>query len=208
MKKVILSLTTAAALSTFAMAGGDIDPTSVAQPDNSGFYFGIGYSAVSSNFDNFTYNGTAQNGSTDTDESGGLFQAGYQINEYVSLEGRWTHFKVKSTDSWGNEISASIDNIGLYVKPQYTFGNVTAYALLGYGWTDMDFTAFGSNFNDTDGDFQWGLGAAFHLSKNASIFADYTHMHNGGSFEDTVNGNTYGFDADVYSFNIGMNYKF
>jgi outer membrane immunogenic protein len=217
MKKVVLSITAAAALSTFAMAGGDIAPAPVATPDNSGFYFGIGYSAASFNMSNFSYKGQVDpdNPKADTDISAGLFQAGYQINEYLSIEGRWTHYltDVKYSDNNNNgELDLSLDNIGLYLKPQYSFGNITAYALIGYGWTRADGTlTMGNdsvNFSDTDGDFQWGLGAAFHLSDHTSIFADYTYLHNGSKFEDTINGDKVGFDGDLYTFNIGMTYKF
>jgi len=220
MKKIVLSLATVAAMSSFAVAGGDIAPAPVAQPDNSGIYLGIGYAAASVDFSNFAAeNGDRDewDGGVDTDASAGLFIVGYQYNEYLSFEARWTHYTTKAdfydSDDDDLDLELSIDNIGLYLKPQYTFGNVTAYALIGYGWTrmnlDLDEMNNGSaEFDDTQGAFQWGAGASFALSEHTNIFVDYTSLGNGLDYSDSFDGTEVSFDADAYTINVGITYRF
>ncbi len=219
MKKLTLSIAAIAAMGTFAVAGGDIAPV-VEEPvapvvDVSGFYMGIGYAASSADFDNFVIGGAAQDANLETDESAGVFIAGYQYNEYLSFEARWTHYLTEGDLSVGtNTISFDVDgdNIGLYIKPQYSFNNITAYGLLGYGWTDYkaSLSIGGTDYkvSDVDGDFQWGLGLSYALSEHTSIFVDYTQLHNGGSFSDTVSGTPVSFDSDLSTWNFGMTYKF
>ena len=219
MKKFTLSIAAIAAMGTFAVAGGDIAPV-VEEPvapvvDVSGFYAGIGYSAMSSDFDNLVVDGTAIDGvSLDTDESAGLFIVGYQYNEYLSFEARWTHYVTDLSATDGTDtISADLggDNIGLYIKPQYSMNNFTVYGLIGYGWTDysLDINFDGSeSWSDNDGDFQWGLGVAYAVSEHTSIFVDYTDLHNGGSFSDTAFDTEVGFDNDLTTWNFGLTYKF
>lgn len=219
MKKVVLSITAAAALSSFAIAGGDIAPTPVAEPDNSGFYFGLGYSfaktTASKSID-------LLQGELDIDAelehkyNAGLVLVGYQYNEYIGVEGRFTSnfseydldFSVNSYNGHINDlIGTKTNNIAVYLKPQYTFGNVTAYGLLGYGWTKVEGELLDHEVSDTHGAFQWGLGASFALSEHTSIFADYVHVS-----EETFTFEALGLstDVDIKSdyFNVGMTYKF
>ena len=211
MKKIVLSLATVAAMSSFAVAGGDIAPAPVAQPDNSGFYFGIGYSAASADFDNFVVNGNSIDWTMDSDESAGMLVVGYKYNDWLGFEGRWTHFSMKA-DFTNVPILDNFDikanNIGLYVKPQYSFGAFTVYGLLGYGWTDLEIDINGGNSSDTDGDFQWGVGASYALSSHTSFFIDYTQLHNGGEFSEEVGNSDFQMDGDIYSINVGLTYKF
>lgn len=229
MKRVILSMTTVAALSSLVMAGGDIVPTAVSTPDNSGFYFGIGYSAASAKLDNFveetSIGDNAWDVVMDSHENAGLGIIGYTINDWIGVEARYTHFGLKADFSGtvlGNDVDIDAtlrgDNIGVYLKPQYSFGDITAYALLGYGWTRLEATAAGYGMAaETDGDFQWGLGASLALSGNTSIFFDYTRLHHGSiKTKYTTFNNGWGttttypltYDADLDSFNVGFLYRF
>ena len=82
MKKFTISVAAVMAMSTFAIAGGDIAPVEVvAAPvvieDDSSFYVGVGYSYVSADID-----GT---------EEGNAYSliAGYNYNQYIAIEGRY-----------------------------------------------------------------------------------------------------------------------
>jgi len=222
MKKVVLSLAAAATLSSFAMAGGDVTPPPVV--DNSGVYFGLGFAYNNINIDDITVNG-ANFGDLESDNGSSLWLVGYQYNDWLSFEARLTYdfndFEFQGTGGLGTStLDISMTNIGLYVKPHYTFGDFTAYALLGYGWTmldiDLNSPLFGVTFDDTytEGDIQWGLGLSYALSEHTSIFVDYTQFYSGGGFDDiedqisAATGTTVDFDVNTYTFNIGMTYKF
>ena len=211
MKKILLSMVAAAAVSGTAMAGGDITPAPV--NDVSGVYFGLGLSYANMDIDGYDSTGVKQL-TADTDANAGMLQLGYRYNEWLGLEARYTYQFISSdvtTSGPTFKIDESINNIGVYLKPQYTFGNITAYALLGYGWTAADLkVTFGGNdyeWDDSHGGFQWGVGAAFALSEHTSVFVDYTQLADGPTFE-IPGGNGKVELNDVSTFNVGMTYKF
>ena len=203
MKKFTLSVVAAMAVSTFAIAGGDITPVEeiVASPmveELSGFYAGIGYSFVSLDV------------VLDGKEEGDAFSllAGYNYNEYVAFEGRYIKTLGSDMDVTGSifvpngSYERKFSNIALYVKPQYPVTEeFNVYALLGYGQTTARET-------DVDG-FQWGLGAEYMFTQNMGGFVDYTRLHDGDA--DNVVAGIAGFtvsDVQADSVNLGFVYKF
>lgn len=205
MKKIVLSIAAAATMSSLASAGGDITPVVTPSADVSGVYFGLGLSYAKQNWDYTDY--TNRNDSVDGDYefNAGMLQLGYQYNKYIGIEGRYTYnFNEVKIDDFSAELSSY--NIGVYLKPQYTFGNVTAYALLGYGWTHFELGIDGDSIDDTHGGFQWGVGAAFALSEHTSVFVDYTQLADGVV---PLEGEDGKFELDkYYTINVGMTYKF
>ena len=222
MKNLTLSLVAVLAMSSFAVAGGDIAPVEepiVVEPvvDNGRFYIGIGYGYFDQTMDSI--DNSALNLETETDNV--MLQAGYQFNEYIAVEGRY--WLAAGDATW--TASASLDNLvgtsgdisgdysswGIYVKPMYPVTDAfNVYALLGYASTSLDADTY-NNFDwDTD-EFSWGLGAEFGVTENVFFFADYVNLGAPDSFDWTNNGVTTSdvdVDGDIYTFNVGVTYKF
>lgn len=213
MKKFTLSVAAVMAMSTFAIAGGDIAPVEpiveapVAVASDAGFYAGLAYGSVSTELD-ASFGTEAEN--VDIDHDTVMFQAGYKFNKYVAVEGRyWTaagdaDVDFSYTDSanpQNNESgSGSIDDDssvwGIYVKPMYPVTEAfDVYALLGYGNVELDF----EGESEDDSGFQWGLGASYAVNNNFAVFADYVSM-----YDDDIDD----VDVTVDSWNFGVTYKF
>ena len=201
-------LTTALVASTILMAGGDIaqiDPQPTQTPDNSSFYVGGAYTYLDS-----TYTDNEYGDSLDNNENGLTILGGYNFNQYVAVEGRYTwgfgdDFTYKA-DGHSDTIDGSDGTTtawGVYVKPQYPVTeDISVYALIGVAGVSVD--AFGDKVIDNETDFSWGLGAKYAVTQNIEVFADYVSLHNG----DITDVDGYTFDGDVYTANLGLNYKF
>jgi opacity protein-like surface antigen len=209
MKKVTLSLVSVMALSGLAFAGGNIAP--VVEPvteapilvDESAFYVGIGYGYFNQNNDNIA----SSVADIEFEANSVLLQAGYQYNQSIALEGRYWIGVGDISQSGGlnpGDYSGDMNAWGLYVKPMYQVANnFDIYGLLGYADTSIEYD--NGAYWDTDG-FSWGLGAQYAATENILIFADYVNlgMHDGVDFE----GSNIDADVDIYTFNIGVSYKF
>ena len=219
MKKIHFSLATILTLSTFAMAGGSIDPVGptidpeppivVPEPSyqDSGFYLGLGYgflkvereTLVPGNLNNTTW------GTGDYDQI--MLQAGYKINPYFALEGRywlglgdnaWAAIGDNSVQSVGE-----VDQWGFYVKPIYPITEaLDVYALLGWSKVTYDITNAPSDAN-RDG-FSWGVGAAYDFNQNWSMFADYSNVYD----NETKNKKAWLVNDDMNVISVGFTYKF
>ena len=186
MKKITLSI-----LATLAIGNSSL------YAENSGLYLGLGYSnttvdfSLSSDF----YDNDIFDVSTDTL----LMLAGYDINEYVGIEGRY-YWNITSmaVDYYASGIPVVEDykaeSFALYVKPQYSFDMITLYALLGV--TLNDYTALLQSSDDTL--FSWGVGAKFNMTQSFGAFVDYTDL---GETDDLIT-------TGLSSWNIGITYKF
>lgn len=196
------------ALNGLCYAGGDIAPVEpevtvpeVAAASGSGFYVGLGVSAMSLRDD-------------DSDEefsaTGLALQAGYQFNQYFALEGRYT-FNVSDVEyDHGTTSNPDYDdyptdfsNAGIYLKPMYPIDNFKLYALLGYGevkLTDVPVAGVDSAENG----FQWGLGASYSFNENISAFVDYVRAYDDTGFGCCAR------EANVIAdlWTLGVSYKF
>lgn len=186
-------LVAALVASTMTFAGGDIAPVAEVvqvQADSNDFYVGVAYSAVNS--DTKVLGFTAYDQAKDA----GTIVAGYNFNQYIALEGRYT---VVSRTEWRDSDLAG-GTYSLFVKPQYTFGNdIKVYALAGYGGVDTQ-SLYGTSSEDG---FQYGAGLAYGITPSWEIFADYTVL-----LDDQ---NTGEFDANkltASAVTAGINYKF
>ena len=231
MKNFNLSLATVLAMSTFAMAGGDIEPVMepvveapiVVAPvvnDDSGFYIGGAYSQVNEEGEFLVNDGFEYFEEWDFEQDAIMFQAGYKINKYIAIEGRYWIGMGDSEESYidgfydgpdkivmgGDERSgySDFDALGIYVKPMFPVTEqIDIYGLLGYA----DFTI------DYDGDewsengFSWGLGASFDITNNLSVFADYVVLYDDSETE-YEGEDKLEWSEKIDTWNFGLTYKF
>lgn len=234
MKNFKLSIATIMAMSTFAVAGGDIAPVvepvvEVQAPSTGGFYIGGAIGLTNSEATYSETYGWVNDGYTswhetiEDDSYAFMLQAGYEFNEYIAIEGRyWDSLGDTNTFSGayaedgivlgsGSDGYGDFSAWGIYVKPMYPVTeSLDVYALLGYGNTSLK--GDGLDILDEDG-FQWGLGASYSLSENTSFFVDYVQLADG--VDETVYSYTDGIwfdegktDSSIYTINIGLTYKF
>ena len=198
--KTILSLATIAALSTALMAGPAVEVVTPV-PALNGFYVGGAYSYLDSEI-------TLVNSDLDIESeitnNAGMILAGYNFNEYIAVEGRYTFMASGDATVAGYKVAdVDGDTWAIYAKPQY---NVTpefkVYGLLGYASTSM--TDDAGVTADVDG-LSYGLGGAYAVTRNVEIFADWTKLNDD---EYTVDGASYGRNLNTDAYSIGVNYKF
>ncbi len=225
MKKITFSLVSIVALSTVSFAGGNLAPVAVIEEPvvaapaivgSSAFYVGLGYSYLSSNRTAVLNNPTdPRNGQvvkdTDSKANNIMFQAGYQFNQYLAIEGRYTlsagDFTLTHNHENGFEEDADIDlsNIAIYLKPIYPIGNLSVYGLLGYGKIEREFNSEPHHTWDGSG-FQWGAGLQYAVMDNLSIFADYALWYDeDGEPHDRL---PRLLDTDFSAISIGLTYGF
>ena len=197
MKKFNLSLVALLAMSTFAVAGGDIAPvepvveTPMVEESTGAFYLGLAYG-----LGNMDRDRSDPAYSHNEDFNSLMLQAGYKFNPYIAVEGRYWWTDEDSWDNWNEDFSA--DSWGIYVKPMYPVMNgIDIYALLGYGDTDPQIGGQGPDY-DTDG-FQWGLGISYDITDNIAVFVDYVNL-----YDDTNSGE----DLTIDTWNFGVTYTF
>ncbi len=206
MKKYTLSIAACALMGTLAMAGGDIAPvepvvdTPVVAAVQNGFYVGTAYGYMG---DEYTRSpNTMDPKSFDESYSAWMFQAGYKINNYIAVEGRYwasmSDISVKNQLNQGYDLQGA-DAWGLYVKPMYPVTDaIDIYALLGYASMDHN----SKKLNDGDG-FSWGLGASYGVTENIDLFVDYVSIYDDDrSFSGVTK------DITIDSVNFGVTYNF
>ena len=218
MKNIVLSTVAVLAMSSFAVAGGDIapveEPVVVVEPviTDSGFYLGLAYGLQDSSLD-YEYDYYDDDWRTDETSSSIMLQAGYKFNSYVAVEGRYWFGMDESMglDDAMSNVDYSIDSWGIYVKPMYPVTDAfDIYALLGYASSEYTFTdgtgGEDGHSEDLDG-FSWGIGAAYSFTDNVAIFIDYVHLYND---EETGldMGYAYTLDYDISTLNFGVTYQF
>ena len=222
MKNIVLSAVAVLAMSSFAVAGGDIAPVEepivvVEEPvvSTGGFYLGLAYGFMNAEITDQAYIGNYDVEQTvlDEDFSSIMIQAGYDFNQYVGVEGRYWFGLDSDTALYSGDdnlpADVNIDAWGIYVKPMYPVSEAfNVYALLGYAGADIeeDNANFDLSSDSVDG-FSWGLGAEYTFSDAVGIFVDYVSIYDDD--EDVlVNGYDVNTEATISSFNIGVNYRF
>ncbi len=205
-----------AAATTMVMAGGDIVPVEVMEvevvPSKTGIYVGGAYGMVNAEYSETGYGYTI---SEDNDYDSIMVQAGWDYNQYIGVVGKYW-FGLTNTVDYAEQgyvysVDKSVDTLGIYVQPQYSFDAVKVYGLLGYAWSTGTTEGHIGNLNvtadeDFDG-FSYGLGAAYAFTDSISVFAEYVNQY------DDVTNYFDGYEnieiekkLDVV--NIGVNYNF
>jgi opacity protein-like surface antigen len=203
MKKIVLSVWTAAAMSSLGFAGGDFQEVEPAiapvievevEEAEKNFYVGLGFEALSTGTGSMDF----FDNNAERDRTGNLLGlVGYQFNPYIALEGRYATYIF-------DEDSINSDTWGVYLKPQYPVNeDLKLYALLGFGGMTVD-GVDGLNIDVDDTGFQWGLGASHVVAEDIALFLDYTSIAN------DMGGTWLGTAADVSSdaLTLGVTYSF
>ena len=216
MKKILMSMTVLVALGTsvaYAESYPAYGQNSYKAIDEGtsvqgNFYAGLGYSYLNANLDiPGYYLGQAMEFDIQGDNINLLL--GYDINQYFAVEARYTasvtdlDFDLEGGNidrglSWGGDMS----NFGVYLKPKYQSGDVTIYALLGYGHVRLDIDNIGDS---SENEFQWGLGLSMDVGSSIMagtetfIFLDYVRF-----YDDEMSQ----IDFKIDSVNAGIAFKF
>ena len=204
MKNMKLSFWAWMCVSSMVFAGGDIDAPVVQEPmpdttimsENNDFYVGLALSVVSARESGVSLSFTSVKEGQDRLGNVTLL-AGYDINTYLAIEGRYT---ATVTQKHISEMSG----ISIFVKPQYDISEeLSVYGLLGYGKVNIDNVGKQTNIDVNKGGFQWGLGTNYDVTDDASIFIEYVSLAKDmdGQFR-TSN------SADVDTVSIGLIYRF
>ncbi len=150
----------------------------VVSVDDSGFYMGLGTGWIQLK-DDFTeeYFETQPL----------LLQAGYRLDTYFAIEGRYLRDVGKVSYENGttsnpdnNDFPTTFRNKALYLKPMYPAGDYTLYALLGYGEVSLSDIR---GADRTEKGLQWGVGISYTLSAHITLFVDYTSLYEGHGFD-------------------------
>jgi opacity protein-like surface antigen len=224
MKRLNLSLVTIFAMSSLAIAGGDIVPVepaievaptpapvfvdeAVVAPvdDGTGFYVGVGYSFldVERSIDEYGTDNTFYEGTGEYEAV--LLKAGYKMNPYIAVEGRY--WAGLNQQKWATisdnrvQSEGGIDAYGLFAKPMYPMTDaLDVYALIGYGSVDYDISY---DYSGTFDGVAWGFGANYEFDSKVSVFADYTSIYN-----DTTDTPMSYLDDTMDFINVGVGYRF
>ena len=173
MKKVGLSLISIMVLSGSGFAAENMNSDMQAAENDKPFYAGIALSAVSTRGSSVDLNFfSVEDGQ---DRLGNVtFNLGYDYNEYLAFEGRYT-------TTFKDEDVVEMNGWSIFLKPQYPVNeDFTIYALLGFGGVKIENYLPGRTFDLDDTGFQWGFGLSYSL-KNLTdydfvIYADYTSL--------------------------------
>jgi len=189
MNKILLSTLTVLAMGS-----------STLHADDHGLYLGLGY--ASTNVD-LTIEGLDSDKQKllDSSTDSVLLQVGYDFNEYFGIEGRYyINNSSLAFDYYLGDTSLSgtyeANSLAIYAKPQYNFGVITVYGLLGISANDYTVNTLLGIDNETL--FSWGGGAKFNVTQSLGLFVDYTDL---GENDENVN-------TGLTSWNVGFSYKF
>jgi opacity protein-like surface antigen len=199
MKTIQISAAALLLTTTLTLAGGDIAPLEpeVNTPDviesslgMEGLYAGLGYTYMA--MDNAGIQG-------DVSGNGITLLAGYNFNEYIGVEGRFSQTLDDLSVDYGPD-DGDLSNIALYIKPQYVIADTfTLYGLLGYGQVTFD---NGLSDQSEEG-FQYGAGISIMATENIGLYVDYTRLYDDDNFDAVIHK-----DITVDALNIGLTYNF
>ena len=232
MKKIVLSLTAAAALSSFAMAGGDIVPVAPALADSwSGFYVGLqaGGNWGDADVDMDRAGTKVFSKSLDPDGWNGGIYAGYNWlltdNWLVGVEGDWSY--VDADDKAG--VLRFGVNLGDTYKVEQDWdaslrlraGKVIddtwmPYVTGGVAWAKVkgtyDFVGVGSD-SDSQTMTGWTIGAGIEMKIDENWHAriQYRYTDYGDDdFTHNIGGTDYkaNIDYNTHMVQVGISYRF
>jgi len=102
---------------------------------------------------------------------GVMVRAGYDINQYFGIEGRYVYTFLDEGPYGG----APLMHAGIFLKPQYPLTErINIYALAGYGYTKNLGSGERLNYFDDEWGFSAGLGFEYDLSGRKSDFLEDT----------------------------------
>jgi opacity protein-like surface antigen len=215
MRKFTHSIVAAFAVSSFAVAGGDIAPVEpvvetpmIEEVSTGSFYAGIAYSWIGTDISGTTFDNSHEPVDLSLDMGAIMLDAGYKFNDYIAVEARYWIGINSDSDIFHDgqdyrPLDTDSDAWGIYAKPMYPVTDTfDIYGLLGYGSATLN---DGQTFSaDVEG-ISWGVGAAYSFTENWSVFLDYVAFT-----EDSLTDNalTDSYDHSFDTLNFGFNYQF
>ena len=233
MKKVLVSVAAAAAISSMAMAGGDIAPVAPAPVDNwSGFYVGAQAGYLWGDADGKGIDELEGLSANNADVDGGVagLYAGYNWlmdNGFLlGIEGEWnyvdadgktavvdgnddTGWSAKATQDWDASLRL---RAGMVVNNDYLL-----YVTGGAAWAKVGVDIYDDDNEKIANDSQtmsgWTIGAGVEmvLTENLHARLQYRYTDYGDKdFSDTVDGDVYKINADynAHMVTLGLSYRF
>jgi len=232
MKKVLVSVATAAAISSMAMAGGDIAPVAPAPVDNwSGFYVGAQAGYLWGDADGYQKEDT-DNRANNIDVDGGVagLYAGYNWlmdNGFLfGIEGEWNYvdadgdttvvdqgnenvYKTKITQDWDASLRL---RAGMVVNDSYLF-----YATGGAAWAKVKVKVTsddigGAPYSESDSETMagWTIGAGVEtvLTENLHARLQYRYTDYGSEDFGLDEYTTIHTDYNAHMVTLGLSYRF
>lgn len=81
-------------------------------------------------------------------------------------------------------IGVKVENYaGIYLKPNYDFGNHSLYALLGYATTSIERTFLNLAYDESMSGLSYGVGASFGIDDTSSITAEWRQQFDDNRFD-------------------------
>jgi len=134
----------------------------------------------------------------------GTLLAGYALNRYTALEGRYTRgwTRVRYTHAGATRsLSSHYDDLSLYLKLSYPIGRWSPYLLVGYGRSTL--SDLGGRDREEYG-VHYGAGLAWHLDDETALFGEYTRLYHGYGFGGQARRDLLTLDA----LTVGLRYRF
>lgn len=176
--------------------------TAYAQAQDSGFYVGGHYGQHKVELE-------SDLGNTDAKFGVAGVSAGYQLSQFLGLEARYAvGVEHENIFSGSDAARFEIDrHMAVVAKGSIPLGDYfSVFGTAGYGETRyaLDYNVLGAEGRNrsTEKGFQYGAGAALHLSDSLSVVAEYTILP---KLEDEDEGL---FKSDVSLMTLGLNYRF
>ena len=142
-------------------------------------YIGLDYS-------HFTYKNASQESSNNATFDAVRVRAGSQILPYLGLEVQaGSGFDKGTITVPGATYDLNLNVFyGAYLRPQITYGRLTAYALGGYGYADIKYNTTGNSVISAasaqeNSGTSYGAGASVKVYNNIDVSADYMHYLSG-----------------------------
>ncbi len=223
MKNIVLSAVAVIALGSFAVAGGDIAPVQepvVEVPEVASwsptFYVGAAYVNVDGDLDAASPDAVLDTATLSADNY--ALAAGVVLNSWLAVEGRYSNsiddYDLEASLTDGNTV-VTIDETmaggeaevaAIFLKGMYPIADtgLIAYGLLGYANVSVTDDVNGEIMDD-DG-LAYGVGAAYAVTPNVLVFADWTRLYDDTVQDSAVVAN--GMDVTVDTINVGAAYVF
>lgn len=103
---------------------------------------------------------------------------GYEINDYLSIEGlAGTGISDGTTGSGATSTELSVDHIlGIHLKAKYSLGNeFKIYGLVGYSEVKLTANTSTATATDSTSDTSFGAGVTYNLNNDSAISLDYVN---------------------------------
>jgi|AZIJ01.1.fsa_nt_gi opacity protein-like surface antigen len=190
MKKTLLAITSAAAISSPAVLAAD------SMSNDHGLYLGANYGYLNADSDD------------DFDDDSDAYQGliGYRFNQYFAAEGGYIDF-----DDYGNSLAkASTDGYTFALKGTLPLNEQFGlYVKVGQLWWETDYKVLGFDGSEEDEGLFYGAGVSFDITDNLVLNAEYIVYDldlDADDISEDVEDND--FETDLEHASVGLEYRF